>query len=397
MSHEKKQEVLVFLREKDTMLPYDQFNKAFNFYRNHPRKSRSLELSYNRLGYSEQNLKNILYDLHKMFDISEVEVHNAPVLPSTESFVQENDTTKLFIIAFGDLSNVVKELALQLFKVAEVYGEEILKVPSIKDYFAKTNEELAGLISSNDLFLEITDSALASLSKHFENEIENIEISEEVRVLIDAITPDASVIPMNTKKDFLNELSEKAAAVISSVTGEDVQDIKVEDFQNVREEFPFLNADDCPDIMFVIVGKRISAFKKYQALHAKLQEVNEGKHPDFTEDQKLELTKEVEATFSENRLCWDELKHYDTNKTFLGKHPVFFESNIKNEVELMTNEELINFKNSSVKYFADQRKQLLKHAGNQEKLDVVNKRIADREFKLSLVNAKLGVSQDGKK
>lgn len=290
MSHEKN-EVIKFLKEKDTMSPYDQFNKAFNFYRNHPQKSRSLELSYNRLGYSEQNLKNILYDLHKMFDISEVEI------------------------------------------VAT--------------------------------------------------------ISENIKNLGDEIVSDTSVIKMNAKSDFLNELSEKAAAVISSVTGED--------YQNVREEFPFLNEDDCPDVMFVIVGKRITAFKKYQALHAKLQEVNEGKHPDFTEDQKLHLTKEVEAAYSENRLCWDELKHYDTNKTFLGKHPVFFESNIKNEIELMTNEELINFKNSSVKYFADQRKQLLKHAGNQEKLDIVNKRIADREFKLSLVNAKLGVSQDGKK
>ena len=396
MSHEK-QNVIAFLKEKDSLSPYEQFNKAFNFYRNHPRKSRSLELSYNRLGYSEQNLKNIIYDLHKMFDISEVEVHNTQVVTLIKSDFQENDTTKLFIIAFGEMSDVAKELAFQLFKVAQVYGEEILAVPSIKDYFDKINQELVGLICSNDLFLEINDSALDSLANHFKNEIESIEISEEVRVLIDAITPD-TFAPVNTaKNDFLNDLSEKAAAVISSVTGEDAKVIKLEDFQNVREEFPFLNEDDCPDVMLIIVGKRITAFKKYQSLHAKLQEVNEGKLPETTEDQKLQLTKDCEAAFAENRLCWEELKYYDTNKTFLGKHPVFFESNIKNEVDLMTNEELINFKNSSVKYFTDQRKQLLKHAGNKEKLDIVHKRISDREFKLSLVNAKLGVSQDAKK
>ncbi|WP_298119355.1 hypothetical protein [Flavobacterium sp.] len=394
MSHEKKQEVILFLREKDSMPPYEQFNKAFNFYRNHPRKSRSLELSYNRLGYSEQSLKNIIYDLHKMFDISEVEVQNASLVSMVE---EENDIKKLFIIAFGALSDAVKELAFQLFKVAQTYGEEILTVPSIEDYFEKTNQELVSLISSNDLFLEMNDSALDSLTNHFKNEIENIEISEEVRVLIDAITPGTPVVAINAKKQFLNELSEKAAAVISSVTGENFEGIKVEDFQNVREEFPFLNEDNCPDVMLIVVGKRITAFKKYQALHAKLQEVNEGKHPETTEEEKLQLAKDAEAAFAENRLCWEELKHYDTNKTFLGKHPVFYESNIKNEVDLMTNEELIKFKSSSVKYFSTNKKDLITFAGNTEKVEAINKRIADREFKLSLVNAKLGVSQDVKK
>lgn len=394
MSHEKK-EVIIFLREKDSMSPYEQFNKAFNYYRNNPRKSRSLELSYNRLGYSEQNLKNILYDLRKVFDISEVEV-----VATVSEVVKEElkNAYELFLQAFEAMGEEFKKSALQLFKVVDLLGEEILNQESFATYFKEIFEDLEKLKNSNPLFLELKDELnLNAIICYFQEQIMDVEISEEVRVLIDGLTPGTPVVSLNVKKDFLNDLSQKAAAVISSVTGEDAQAIKVEDFQNVREEFPFLNEDDCPDVMLIIVGKRITAFKKYQALHAKLQEVNEGKHPDVTEDEKGHLTKEVEAAFTENRLCWDELKHYDTNKTFLGKHPVFYESNIKKEVELMTNEELINFKNSSVKYFADQRKQLLKHAGNQEKIDVVNKRIADREYKLSLVNAKLGVSQDGKK
>jgi hypothetical protein len=394
MSHEK-QNVIAFLKEKDSLSPYEQFNKAFNFYRNHPRKSRSVELSYNRLGYSEQNLKNIIYDLHKMFDISEVEVLNHE--PLIQEIKKATNATIIFIEAFGKMTDVAKEMALQLFKVTEVYGDEILDVPALKEYFASINEELVCLIKSDPLFLDIADSAIEELVNHFKSEIEALELNPEVRVLLDAITPDTFAPGNTAKNDFLNDLSEKAAAVISSVTGENAQAIKVEDFQNVREEFPFLNEDDCPDVMLIIVGKRITAFKKYQSLHAKLQEVNEGKHPDVTEDEKLHLTKEVESAYAENRLCWDELKYYDTNKTFLGKHPVFYESNIKNEVDLMTNEELINFKSSSVKYFSTNKKDLIKHAGNPEKIEAINKRIADREFKLSLVNAKLGVSQDGKK
>ncbi|GAB3708579.1 hypothetical protein [Flavobacterium koreense] len=394
MSHEKK-EVIIFLREKDSMSPYEQFNKAFNYYRNNPRKSRSLELSYNRLGYSEQNLKNILYDLRKVFDISEVEV-----VATVSEVVKEElkNAYELFLQAFEAMGEEFKNLALQLFKVADVYGEHVLKIEAFEIYFKETLDQLEELKNSNPLFLELSDELqLDALISHFEEQVKDVEISEEVRVLVDGLTPGTPVVPLNAKKDFLNDLSQKAAAVISSVTGEDAQAIKVEDFQNVREEFPFLNEDDCPDVMLIIVGKRISAFKKYQFLHDLLQQVNEGKHPETTEEEKLDLTKKVEAAYEENRLCWDELKHYDTNKTFLGKHPVFYESNIKKEVELMTNDELIKFKSSSVKYFSTNKKDLITHAGNPEKVEAINKRIADREFKLSLVNAKLGVSQDGTK
>ena len=116
-----------------------------------------------------------------------------------------------------------------------------------------------------------------------------------------------------------------------------------------------------------------------------------------TEEEKLQITTDCEAAFSENRLLWEELEHYAKTKEILGKHPMFKEENIKKEVESMTQEQLVKFTASSVKYFHDQKKALEKFKDKPEEIAKINSRIADRQYKLALVNSKLGVNAGEKK
>lgn len=163
----------------------------------------------------------------------------------------------------------------------------------------------------------------------------------------------------------------------------------------LREEFPFLNADDCPDVLYVVVGKKIATYRAWQAAHDKLQKIDTGELQ-VDEAEKLETAQLAEKSFRENQELHAELNHFKETGEILGKHPLFRESVAKKEVDEMTPAQLAKFPGSSSKYFTDQKKALEKHHDNPEKIAEINQRIEDRKYKLSLVNAKLGISEAGK-
>jgi hypothetical protein len=61
----------------------------------------------------------------------------------------------------------------------------------------------------------------------------------------------------------------------------------------------------------------------------------------------------------------------------------------------MTNEELFKFKNASATYLSRKRAQLSKSSKDLVKQEQLTKDIADKEYMLSLVNAKIGVANAG--
>ena len=269
----------------------EQFNAAFALYRELPNKSKQLEMQYNRLGYSERALKNLLYDLQKLSGLTDVEILSAS---------EEKEVVKLDIFIDGNQKD---------------------------------------------------DSFVNDLKKLDLNLDENQEQTSD---------------------------SDESPVVA------------------LREEFPFLNDADCPEIMFVVVGKRISAYKEYQKLHSEIQ-ANSTNETKFSPEVELEKTLACERAFNENQLLWDELNFYNENRTILGKHPLFKEQVAKREVDVMTNEELFKFKNSTATFLSRKKKELLKSAKDADKVAQINKDIADREYRLELVNAKIGVTNDGEK
>ncbi len=81
-----------------------------------------------------------------------------------------------------------------------------------------------------------------------------------------------------------------------------------------RERFPFLSADDCPDVLKVLVNDMFTAYGKFREAFAALQ----------AGDTKRLMDKECEAAvenFLEDRSILDELTHYRDHGELLGKHP----------------------------------------------------------------------------
>lgn len=287
MKENFKTVVLAFLASKFDD-KYERFNRAFELYKKTPGKNIGFETKVNRVGYTDEFLESMLYDLKKLNDISDIEV----VEHSNKKPAKEVD-------------------------FLDVDFEEVK--PEIKSESLPTDLE-----SSDD---------------------SNVE--------------DIKTLP-----------------------GEE---------QSLREEFPFLNDEDCPEIMYVVVGKRIAAHKRYESLHALLQQIEAGTF-EGTEEQKLTIVQDTEAAFAENRALWEELNHYAEKGEILGKHELFRQNQLKKEVDEMSKEELVKFIPSSATFFSRKKSELAK-AKDADKIAKIQLAIEERTHKLKLVNEKLGVSQ----
>lgn len=371
--------------------PFEQFNKGFELYRQLPNKSRTAEFTFNKSGYSERSLKNLLYDLQKLSGITDVEILNKETQDTVMTLVPATAFDK-FIEGFNKLDQEVITKTLILMKVSDQYGEEIVfSNPLLLEFFKGEFESLSELAES---VKDLDKSSLVdNLVLLFENEIKAVNYPEDLQLILDGL--EKQVLPLNPDDNLFNEsLSEVEKEALKFIGTSVDQTITSDEYKSVREEFPFLNEKDCPDVLFVIVGRRITSYRAYQNLHNRLQEINDGKI-EATEEEKLQLTLDVEAAFNENRKLWDELNHYNLNKEFLGVHPIFREDNIKKEVEIMTADELFKYRQSSATFFTRKRKELFKYADDADKLAEVKQDIDDREYKLSLVNAKIGSSNAG--
>ena len=154
----------------------------------------------------------------------------------------------------------------------------------------------------------------------------------------------------------------------------------------LREEFPFLSDKNCPDVMHIAVARKITAYETEQAINAEIHAISE-QNPN---DERLkELAEKALEAHQENEALYNELVHYRDNETVLGKHPIFDELFAKQEVEKMSNDELLKFINSSKTFLSRAKNNLEKAA--EDKKEEIEKSIRLREYKLTLVKNKLGV------
>lgn len=327
MNTSLKTRVLLLLKAVSKTEKFDLFNQAFALYKESPDKLLGMESKLNRIGFTDDGLQNLLYDLQKMHDITDTEI------ASVASEVEQKEL---------DLNLAVE--ALNKLTTAKKKNQTKIKAA-----------------------LDIVDQLTS--------ELEEMQLEPEV------------------EEEAVLEVAHKVLEHTEETTVPH-QYVEATELEPLRTEFPFLNDKDCPEVMFVVVGKRISAYRRYQEQHAKLQEVLDGTVT-VTEEEQTALATETQQAFAENQALWDELNHYNTTGEILGKHPLFRESVAQKEVNAMTVDQLAKYRTSSATFISKKRTALKAKGLSEGKKSELLEAIADREYKLGLVNTKLGV--DGNK
>jgi len=136
----------------------------------------------------------------------------------------------------------------------------------------------------------------------------------------------------------------------------------------IRDEFPFLKREDCPQELKILVADMLTSHEKYVKAHGKLFEVAHK-----SEDVCFEVADELVENYLTNRQIWNELEHYKKTGKLLGEHPLFEEQRKKTAAENMTEEEI----KKKLKNLERQLKYRQKRLKNHRKKENVAQRKAE--------------------
>lgn len=383
-----KQKVIEFFQN----LPdekHEQFNKAYELYRQSPTKNLGIERSLNVQGYSERGLENLLYDLQKMHGVTDLEkvkvkrqkakVESKTLLPDYILAFSEEELriwaqTECVEKGTGLVEVIELALADEENTIAAILTEELDKITVEKEEEEKNKSQIvAGAEGTRPDNSEPGEPVNNDLVEELQSE--NEELKSENKDL----------------QDEKADLEEENEALKEDV--EELKSMPKIDAKSIRVEFPFLSEPNCPDEFKILVADKITAWNRYLELQGQIAAAERGEAPKG--DYLAELAKEAVVCFDENQRIYDELNAYAETGKVLGNHSLFKRLQLTREVETMTSEELYLYKGSSAKYFTDNKKSLAKaeKAKNTAKILEINTRVAEREQKLALVNKRLGINK----
>lgn len=218
--------------------------------------------------------------------------------------------------------------------LVKAYGE-VASVRQVYHYqLGYTPNKLEGLIYEIKKSQGITDKDIALYVPGDEE--------EEIKAEINKALQEAELEKQAQAQKEADELAKQNENPILKGLDEPVlQGLKI------RDEYPFLNDENCPDVFKVLVADKITAYKKYAALHAEALEAADEKD---AEDKLYELASEAVKAYQLNIDIKDELDHYrDTEGKVLGKHPKLKNLRIEQEIDEMSEADLIKHRTNAMK------------------------------------------------
>ncbi|MGJ8760378.1 MAG: hypothetical protein ACSHXA_07510 [Polaribacter sp.] len=164
----------------------------------------------------------------------------------------------------------------------------------------------------------------------------------------------------------------------------------------LRDEFPFLNDDNCPEEFYILVGKKFNYYDAWVKAHAGLlvtiDDVNKDDSPIAMTDEEVsaEALKAVE-NFEVNQSIWKELNYYKEEGKILGEHPIFIERKLKESVESLIVETATKRISNLDNYIRRDNKKAEKATTDADKEKYL-KKVEEWEIELQMIKTKFNFS-----
>jgi hypothetical protein len=177
-------------------------------------------------------------------------------------------------------------------------------------------------------------------------------------------------------------------------------DFVKEEFK-LKDEFPFLKEDDCPDEFYILVGKKFNHYDAYVAAHKDLlvtisDTENDADPIALTQEEINALARKAVENFVVNQQIWEELNHYKETGKVLGKHPVFVEYKLKEKVDNLTVEEVTKRVSLLDSYIRRDTKKLEKaqKAKNKADIEKFEAKVLEWQTELKMIKKKFNFKDE---
>lgn len=153
----------------------------------------------------------------------------------------------------------------------------------------------------------------------------------------------------------------------------------------LKDEFPFLYQDNCPNEFKILINDKFKAYYDYLQARAELKEA-------VNNEANLEALEKIAANavenFELNHLIYQELDYYKEHKEILGKHPIFKNTILQQTVNNYSTIELTN-RQKALRTYISRETPKLEAAKDEEKKGKISKKIDVWKIELSLVEERL--------
>lgn len=343
-----KDEVLEFCKNPPSS-PEEKFNQAFGLYRNSEGSMFAQVRYLNAAGFSNPNLDNLMYDLKKIHGISDADIRSAKMKD-----VPKPPVCPYVIPTFSKGLQGSKERAEFCEKNGITVADK--KHATYDAAIAKWVEEKTAEWQADQEATKTEDVVIVN--------------KEDIDVV------DAQELPV-TKEEVFQKAPDQ-----------------VKEYVSLHDEFPFLDSEDCPDELKILVADKRMHYRKYVNANSKLLVVaNEsGAEVPMTDEQIYDLAVQAVENYQANQAIYAELDHYKKEGSILGKHPIFATRKLVDAVSKMTMADAAKRKTNLESYIRRDSKSL-ENDMDEDKMKDLQKKIEGWKEELALVNAKLGVKE----
>ena len=222
---------------------------------------------------------------------------------------------------YNELLNAYAEIAT----VRQVYHYQLGYTPSKLENLTYEIKKSQGITDKEIALYDPANDDEEEIKEEINTALQEAELEKQ-----DQAKKDADELAAKNNNPILLEMPEPA-----------FQGLKL------RDEYPFLNDENTPDAIKALVTDKFTAYRNYATKHA---EALDAADQTEAEDKLFELAYDAVKNYQLNIDIKDELDYYrDTEGKVLGKHPKLKNMRIEQEIDEMSEADLIKHRSNAMK------------------------------------------------
>lgn len=316
-----------------TMELHEKYNEIMKLLRTTKAVNHVQMRLYNQMGATKESMSTIIYDLQKLYGITDVELRT-PIVAQNNTDVSKNET----IVPKIEISKELEAAVLQLDVENANYAKDLK--PLANELATAFGDELKSQ-KGDDLKKYLIEKQEALQEPAFENPF--INASEDAKTGL-----------------------------------------------KLREQFPFLADKDCPDKFKVLVADKLTAYNA--VISARAEIFKQKDNQTLPQEDILALVSDAVADFQLNQDIFVELNHYKEHGEILGNHPIFEDEMLQKEISLLSDNDAHKAHKNIATYISKEKKKLEK-AKTPESKQKIQEVINGHEAKRKLIAEKLGLDE----
>lgn len=231
----------------------------------------------------------------------------------------------------GQAEAMMSVLVYELGNLIGLNEHETAKLP--RKASTPKPEKKTAVTPVDDLLMQLAESLGVTVDEVFSNEIKLTELTEAQQQAVEKLAPAYAQVPETIKKVI-----------------------------RIREKYPFLRSQDCPEEFKIMVADMFAAYDNYREAYTLLSDKN-------SKDENFQLAQTVVENYLANRAMWEELDYYLANGEILGNLPIFELLKLRKEISELTDMDLMKKLNTTKPNLTKSRKAIETAKTDEEKAD----------------------------